>query len=135
MDAKRSREQTCESEDQIIIICATSMHTPSFLAAVGALALYSTSALGVNVAEGPIHRAHGISLSDVGERSLEHGSQGHGIIECAVATGRVVEEGESVCKSELAVLDILVLPDPPDAIDLGVMNCISVRDYLLVAVM
>lgn len=92
-------------------------------------------ALGVNVAEGPIHRAHGISLSDVGERSLEHGSQGHGIIECTVATGRVVEEGESVCKSELAVLDILVLPDPPDAIDLGVMNCISVRDYLLVAVM
>lgn len=27
------------------------------------------------------------------------------------------------------------MPDPPDAIDLGVMNCISVRDYLLVAVM
>ena len=35
----------------------------------------------------------------------------------------------------MPVLDVLVLPDPPDAIDLGVMNCVYVRDYLLVSVM
>lgn len=98
------------------------------LAAVEALQTYNASALRVNVAERPIHSAHSISLRDVGERTLEHGPQGHGIIEGAVASGRIVEEGESICKSVLPVLDILVLPDPPDAIDLGVMNCIPVRD-------
>jgi hypothetical protein len=84
-----------------------------------ALQNYSASALRVNIAEGPIHSAHGISLGDIGK---------HGIVESTVATGRTVEEGESVCKSVLAVLDVLVLPDPPNAIDLSVVDCVYVRD-------
>jgi hypothetical protein len=93
-----------------------------------ALQNYSASALRVNIAEGPIHSAHGISLGDIRKRFLEHGPQGHGIVESTVATGRTVEEGESVCKSVLAVLDVLVLPDPPNAIDLSVVDCVYVRD-------
>jgi hypothetical protein len=125
-------------EGQIIIIFATSMYVIGsclyahcrivLLAVFEALETYSASALRVNVAKRPIHSAHSISLRDVRKRPLEHGPQGHGIIEGAVASGRIVEEGESICKSVLPVLDILVLPDPPDAIDLGVMNCIPVRD-------
>jgi hypothetical protein len=115
----------------LVSICACRI---VLLAVFEALQSYNALALRVNVAERPIHSAHSISLRDVGKRSLEYGPQGHSVIEGAVASGRVVEEGESVCKSELAVLDILVLPDPPDTIDLAVVNCICVRYDLLVAV-
>lgn len=61
-------------------------------------------------------------MSNVWELSLKHRTQRHNISERTVAAGRQIKEGDGVCDSILAVLNVLVLPDPPDTINLGVVN-------------
>ena len=76
----------------------------------------------VDVAEWACKSAHGVTLGDVGELCLEHGSQRHVVVQGTVAAGRRVQEGDGIGKSVLAVFDVLVLPDPPNTIDLSVMD-------------
>lgn len=80
------------------------------------------SFLGVDVAKRTSKGAHGFTLGDVGELSLKHLSKRHCVVEGTVAAGRKVQECNGVGDGILAILDILVLPDPPDAVNLSVMN-------------
>jgi hypothetical protein len=78
--------------------------------------------LSVDVAEGTSKGVHGIALGDVGELSLEHVAERHGVVEGTVAARRRVQEGDGVSNGVLAVLNVLVLPDPPGTVDLSVVD-------------
>lgn len=80
------------------------------------------SHLSVDVAERTSKGVHGVTLGDVGELSLKHLTKGQGVVEGTVAAGRHIQEGDGVRDGVLAVLDVLVLPDPPDAIDLTMVD-------------
>lgn len=88
----------------------------------GACSVLKRLHLSVDVAEWTGKGIHGISLGDVGELSLEHLTKGHGVVEGTVAAGRKIQEGDGVSDGVLAVLNVLILPNPPDAVDLSVVN-------------
>lgn len=81
-----------------------------------------TTCSSVDVAEGSSKSVHGVTLGDVGELALEHTTKGYHVVQSTVTARRQIQEGNSISDSVLAVLDVLVLPDPPDAVNLGVMN-------------
>lgn len=80
----------------------------------------------IDVAERASKGAHCIALNYVGELIREHVTERHGVFESTVTTRRGVQEGKSVGDGILAVFDVLVLPDPPSAVDLRMMDYIIV---------
>lgn len=78
--------------------------------------------LDVDVAERASKGVHSVALSDVGELGFKHGTQRHGVVHGTVPAGRQIQEGNSVGDSILTVLDVLVLPRPPDAVELSVVD-------------
>ena len=93
----------------------------------GAVVIFERCESSVDVAEGTSKSVHSLALGDVGELTLQHGAQTHSIVQGTVAAGRQVQEGDGACDSVLAVFDVLVLPCPPVAVDLGVVNYTMVR--------
>ena len=74
--------------------------------------------LHIDIAERPTQRAHRILDRNIPKRILKHGTQRQGIIQHTLPTRRVVLERDSTINRISPVLEILVLPDPPRAIDL-----------------
>lgn len=81
-----------------------------------------TSTLSIDITKRSSKRTHSIRLRDILKRILKHGAQAQGIRQFAVAAGRIVEEGDGAADGVFAVLEVLVLPDPPDAVYLCVVE-------------
>jgi hypothetical protein len=85
----------------------------------------------INVAEWPSKRAHRILVRDVFKR-IQHRTQGQRVIECAVTTRRRVQESDGAIDRIPPVLEILVLPDPPCAVDLSVVKVESLLELTII---
>ncbi len=74
--------------------------------------------LNIDIAERTRESAH--RLRDLNARVVN--SQVDDILQSSVSAGRVVVQGDGAGDSVLAVLQVLVLPDPPGAVDLGMVE-------------
>jgi len=81
-----------------------------------------TSYLHIDIAERPTKRAHRIPNRNILKRTLKHRAQSQRIIQRAITTRRSVIERNSTANRISPVIEILVLPDPPRAIDLCVVE-------------
>ena len=87
----------------------------------------------INVAEWPTKRAHRILVRDVFKR-IQHRTQCQRVIECAVTTRRRVQESDGAIDRIPPVLEILVLPNPPCAVDLSMVEVESLLELKLILV-
>ena len=87
----------------------------------------------INVAEWPTKRAHRILVRDVFKR-IQHRTQGQRVIECGVTTRRRVQESDGAIDRIPPVLEILVLPNPPCAVDLSMVEVESLSELKLILV-
>lgn len=87
----------------------------------------------INVAEWPTKRAHRILVRDV-FKCIQHRTQGQRVIECAVTTRRRVQESDGAIDRIPPVLEIVVLPDPPCAVDLSMVEVESLLELKLILV-
>ena len=78
--------------------------------------------LSVNIAERTSKSVHSVTLGDVGELSLEHRTQRHGVVQGTITAGTQVQEGDGVGNGVLAVRNVLILPCPPDTVELSVVD-------------
>lgn len=74
--------------------------------------------LNIDIAERARESAH--RLRDLNTGVVD--TQLDDICQRSVAAGRVVVQGDGAGDGVLAVLQVLVLPDPPGAVDLGVVD-------------
>ena len=81
-----------------------------------------TSYLHIDIAERTTKRAHRIRNRNILKRTLKHRAQRQRIIQRTVATRRGVIERDSTANRIPPILEILVLPNPPRAIDLCVVK-------------
>ena len=77
--------------------------------------------LHIDIAERPTKRAHRILNRNIPKRILKHRTQRQRIIQRTLPTRRVVLERDSTINRISPVLEILVLPDPPSSVNLGVV--------------
>ena len=78
--------------------------------------------LHIDIAERPTKRAHRILNRNVPKHILKHRTQRQRVIQRTLPARRVIVERDSTIKRISPVLEILVLPDPPRAIDLCVVE-------------
>lgn len=77
----------------------------------------------IDVTERPVHRAQRIADPDAPEPIVD--AEIDNVVERRIATGRVVQEGDGPGEGVVAIdagRDVLILPDPPRAVDLRVME-------------
>lgn len=78
--------------------------------------------LSINIAKRASKRTHRIRHGDVLKRVLQHGSKRQCILQRAIAAGRLIQKRDCAGDLGAARSDILVLPDPPCAVDHGVVE-------------